>query len=511
MLLELPILRYLPADSRDRVLDRFVPASYTFGASIVTEGEPADALFVLLTGRARVVKNAARGGTTGRELSLGVLKPGDTFGEIGLLENVARSVTVRASGDVDVLRLDRDVFDALLAERPELRQYFELQAVHRRLNNFFKEFTAFAKLPAAAIQELLAGLDRITIPAGELLIRQGDPAGPMFIVETGRLRAFVEDEGRRRYLAYLRKGDFFGELSVFKNAPRAASMSGIGVYAAGAAQDTFARLLETYPDFRARIEERIAKSTRRAASAQPPDFAENRCRASRRTASQADRSKRSRRANRARAMLQCRGAEGSRQQAFAMVKAALDTMGGVGHFIKKGKRIRRFPLVYQIDEMDCGAACLAMVCRHFGRKVSLSRIRPLVHTSLDGSSLRGLCEAASELGLAARSVKASPANFEKMPLPAIIHWEGNHWVILYDVTDTHCRVADPAIGLRRFPRAEFEKRWSGYAALFDYTEAFEKAPVTPSTMTWLWPFFRPPSLFSRRSAWKAPSSARCRW
>ena len=63
--------------------------------------------------------------------------------------------------------------------------------------------------------------------------------------------------------------------------------------------------------------------------------------------------------------------------------------------------------------------------------------------------------------------------------------------MLYDVTEKHCRVADPAFGLRRFARAEFEKRWSGYAALFDYTEAFEKAPVTPSNLAWLAPFFRP--------------------
>lgn len=490
MLLELPILRYLPADSRDQVLDRFVPASYAFGASIVTEGEPADALFVLLAGRARVVKNAARGGTTGRELSLGVLKPGDTFGEIGLLENVARSVTVRASGDVDVLRLDRDVFDALLAERPELRQYFELQAVHRRLNNFFKEFTAFAKLPAAAIQELLAGLDRVTIPAGELLIRQGDPAGPMFIVETGRLRAFTEDEGRRRYLAYLRKGDFFGELSVFKNAPRAASIEAVSECTLLALRkDTFVRLLETYPDFRARIEERIAQYDYKQVARVPLDFAEETLPAELRAHEQvsADQVEAPRRGEQRTG--DARRADDPKRPPDARSNEPFASDDG--HFIKKGKRIRRFPLVYQIDEMDCGAACLAMVCRHFGRKVSLSRIRPLVHTSLDGSSLRGLCEAAAELGLAARSVKASPANFAKMPLPAIIHWEGNHWVVLYHLSESHAWIVDPALGYVKVTRQELLANWTGYAALFDYTEEFERAPESKAGLAWLWPFFRP--------------------
>ena len=61
----------------------------------------------------------------------------------------------------------------------------------------------------------------------------------------------------------------------------------------------------------------------------------------------------------------------------------------------------------QIDEMDCGAACLGMICRHFGRKVSLARIRQLCHTATDGTSLKAISRAATELGLAARPLKIS--------------------------------------------------------------------------------------------------------
>ena len=62
---------------------------------------------------------------------------------------------MRASGDVEALRLDREVFEALLGEHADFKRYFELQALHRRLSNFFKEFTAFAKLPAPALREAL--------------------------------------------------------------------------------------------------------------------------------------------------------------------------------------------------------------------------------------------------------------------------------------------------------------------------------------------------------------------
>ena len=138
--------------------------------------------------------------------------------------------------------------------------------------------------------------------------------------------------------------------------------------------------------------------------------------------------------------------------------------------------------------MDCGAASLGMICRHFGRKVSLSHIRQLCHTATDGTSLKALCRAATELGLAARALKVSLRNLSYMPLPAIVHWEGNHWMVLYDVEPNFVRVADPALGLRKIPRKDFEQGWSGYAALFDYTTAFEKAPEGKPTLAWLLPF-----------------------
>jgi ATP-binding cassette subfamily B protein len=141
--------------------------------------------------------------------------------------------------------------------------------------------------------------------------------------------------------------------------------------------------------------------------------------------------------------------------------------------------------------MDCGAASLAMVCRYYGKKVSLARIRQLSHTSLDGTSLRAICQAATELGLAARAVKASPANLDQMPLPAVVHWDGNHWVVVYDVDETSVRVSDPGTGRRRLTRAEFGKKWSGYAALFDYTTEFEKNKETKLGISWLVPFFKP--------------------
>jgi HlyB family type I secretion system ABC transporter len=469
---KLPLLEFLPPIVRAQVARRFVPVSYAFGAVIVREGDVADALYVLVSGRARVVKL----GDSGEEVALNVLRAGDAFGEMGLLERTTRMATVRASSDVEALRLDRAAFEDLLTAAPDLKKYLELQASHRRLHNFFRSYTAFARLPIEALATMLADLEAEIVEAGDQVIHQGDPPGPMYVIEEGRLRAFVDEDGTRRYLRYLRRGDFFGEVSLFKGEPRATTVEAVGrCRLLRLTEATFTRLVEGYPEFRAQLEARIAQYDYKVVARVPLDFAEERLPAELRVQEKVGPRQ-----------VEPAAADEEDDEATAAPFATAD-----GHFVKARRRIRRFPHVRQLDAMDCGAAALAMVCRHYGRAVSLARIRQLCFTSADGTSLRALCRAATELGLAARPVKASPRNVPQMPLPAIVHWEGNHWVVLYDVTDTHVRIADPALGLRRLPRADFERRWSGYTALFDYTEAFAQAPVEAPSAAWLWPFVRP--------------------
>src|SRR5262245_43362550 len=95
---------------------------YEFGDVIVKQGDPANSFFVLTRGRARAIKIKA----DGEEVPLGVLKPGDSFGEAALSEGGTRNATVRCSTEVDALRLDRNDFSALVTQAPELRHYIEM-------------------------------------------------------------------------------------------------------------------------------------------------------------------------------------------------------------------------------------------------------------------------------------------------------------------------------------------------------------------------------------------------
>jgi ATP-binding cassette subfamily B protein len=152
---------------------------------------------------------------------------------------------------------------------------------------------------------------------------------------------------------------------------------------------------------------------------------------------------------------------------------------------------RRFPFVRQIDFADCGVAALAMICRAFGRKVSLPFIRHVAGTGQEGTSLRGIMRAAEEAGLEGRAMKASKDRLDDLPLPAIIHWDANHWVVLYAVEGDRVRLADPGRGLRRLSRAEVDEKWSGWCATFRPTPRLDDAPVEHLDLAWVRPFVRP--------------------
>ncbi|MDZ8026489.1 MAG: peptidase domain-containing ABC transporter [Nostoc sp. DedQUE11] len=128
----------------------------------------------------------------------------------------------------------------------------------------------------------------------------------------------------------------------------------------------------------------------------------------------------------------------------------------------------KYQFVKQHSKEDCGAACLAAIAKYYGRTFTLSRIREAVGTGQFGTTLLGLKRGAETLGFNARPVKTSPELLERMneaPLPAIIHWKGNHWVVLYGKKGKKCLVADPAVGVRYLSPQEIAEGWTDWLIL----------------------------------------------
>ncbi|MGA1840083.1 MAG: peptidase domain-containing ABC transporter [bacterium] len=352
-----PIFALLPKDVKKIVINSFVQVSYPFGKTVVQEGEPADAFYILASGRARVVKMD----TNGKEISLYLLRPGDTFGEMGLLSQTEkkRTATVRASSDILAYRLDSSIFRSLIENNPDIKEFFELQIKYRNLHNFFLEYTPFLHLPIAGLKTILSEAKEISVNEGEFIIRQGDEPGPMYIIEDGRLRVFTEENGNRIYRAFLRKGDFFGELSMFNGIKRSASVQAHSpCKLLLLMRESFKMMIENYPEFITQIEERISQYDYRCIANVPLDFNEGIFPDDIKVNKEP-------------------GPEHEKQEveySGAFLSAGPGPFASMeGCSVKRSKKkIKAFPYTWQGEKEDRASASLVMVCRYLGNNVSLS-------------------------------------------------------------------------------------------------------------------------------------------
>src|SRR3982751_2812455 len=242
---------------------------YDFGDVIVRQDDPADSFYILTRGRARALKVKP----DGEEIPLGSLKPGDSFGEAALAEGGTRSATVRCSTAVDLLRIDRSDFLQLLQAHPEMRRYIEMTGRSRALQSFLYQFSNFGRLPAPALRSVIDKLAPIGYSKGSLIIREGDAAGPMFVIEKGRARVFTGLNGKERNLAFYREGDFFGELSILNGSPRAASVEAFtDCQLLSLDPNAVKDLRNRFPEFEKLLAERLAVYQAKSEARVPLDF-----------------------------------------------------------------------------------------------------------------------------------------------------------------------------------------------------------------------------------------------
>ncbi|MDF5706642.1 MAG: ABC transporter transmembrane domain-containing protein [Nostoc sp. S4] len=156
----------------------------------------------------------------------------------------------------------------------------------------------------------------------------------------------------------------------------------------------------------------------------------------------------------------------------------------VGHLWQR--LTQRYPFFAQQSASDCGAASMVMVARYWGKRFSVNRLRDLANVDRNGASLRGLVAAAESIGFSTRPVKASLDKLAEQSLPAIAHWQGNHYIVVYKVTPKQVILADPAIGQRSLSHAEFKAGWTGNTLLLEPTASIEQ---TKNDTTAFWELF----------------------
>src|SRR5205823_6399786 len=263
------VFRFLSDEHFSAIEPLLQEEHYDFGDIIVKQDEPADSFYVVTKGRARALKTK----TDGEEIPLWILKPGDSFGEAALAEGGTRKATVRCSTAVDVLRIDRNDFQQLVSREPDLKQYIETTGRNRALQSFLYQFSNFGRLPTPVLRSMIEKLKPVSIDKGGLIIREGEDAGPLYIINKGQARAFTALNGRQRNLAFYRQGDFFGELSILNGSPRAASVEAFTDCQVQALDPKSVRdLRRRFPEFDKLLRERLALYQAKTEARIPLDF-----------------------------------------------------------------------------------------------------------------------------------------------------------------------------------------------------------------------------------------------
>lgn len=163
------------------------------------------------------------------------------------------------------------------------------------------------------------------------------------------------------------------------------------------------------------------------------------------------------------------------------------------------------PYYPQHDAMDCGPTCLRMVAAFYGKRYSLEGLREKSFITREGVSMLGISEAAEKIGFRSICVQVGYEKLQEAPLPCIIHWNQQHFVVVYKLTDKHVWVADPGAGKLKYTKEEFCNCWlssrkneedTGVALLLEPTPEFytiedEEDKVERKGFSFLYSYLRP--------------------
>lgn len=134
----------------------------------------------------------------------------------------------------------------------------------------------------------------------------------------------------------------------------------------------------------------------------------------------------------------------------------------------------RLPLIRQSTSSECGIACLAMIANYYGFRTDLSELRRKFPVSIRGANFKAISEAAREIGLSSRAIRLETPDLKKLRLPAILHFDFDHFVILKKLSNSKFTIYDPASGVYSIPISEMDKRFTGVALELIPAESFAK-------------------------------------
>lgn len=164
---------------------------------------------------------------------------------------------------------------------------------------------------------------------------------------------------------------------------------------------------------------------------------------------------------------------------------SLALVGGMFWLPFKAWRRRQVPVILQMTTTECGAACLAMVLGYHGRATSLAEVSEAMGIGRDGATALMIAQTARRFGLAARAFTGEPAGLADLPLPAILHWNFSHFVVVTQWTPRGAVIIDPNSGRRTVSPDEFDCSFTGVVLTFVPEAGFVRRRHANSNRVWI--------------------------
>jgi ATP-binding cassette subfamily B protein len=429
------ILSVFTADELAELAGAIESRAFAFGDTVCTAGEAADGLYVIHSGSVRVFSEEH-----GKEISMGVRKTGEVFAEIAMLRSYRHEVSARAALKTELWFIPRTAFQPLIGRNPAALDFINnYVAISSAGGLVARLFDLRNKVSKAELEEFVRSVGVKRVSAGKEILKQGARDDRrLYVVRQGQVRVSYGDGTDEFVLATLGPGELVGEKACLMRQEQPATVVAATDATLLVIPEKSAQfILERNEKFREVIEDRVRFFEREL----------------HRQKKLAERRKRP-------------------------VVLDMASQPGSGE-----KVIKRFAWVEQAEEMDCGAACLAMLCRHYGINMTLGKLRELANVTAQGATLDSLARAGEALGFSARGVQCTFDALQGFELPFIVHWEGYHYVIVYGVSPTTVWVADPAVGFKKLSVEEFERGWSGTCLVF--TPGQQMVQLTATRSPWL--------------------------